>query len=53
MDKSEYSDVIHAALAAYSEANKENDALCEKRLVEMAIAEAQREDNYFKLYGNK
>ncbi len=53
VDKSEYRDVIHAALAAYGDANKENDALCEQRLIEMAIAEAQREDNYFKLYGNK
>ena len=52
-NKSEYSEVLKAALASYSEANKENDAICEKRLVEMAIAEAQREDNYFKVFGNK
>lgn len=52
-NKSEYCDVITAALKNYTEANKENDAICEKKLVEMAIAEAQREDNYFKVFGNK
>lgn len=51
--KTEYYDFILNALKSYTQADKENDAIVEKKLVELAVQEAQREDNYFKAYANK
>lgn len=48
--KTEYYEVIHAHLSAYSHKEKQRDADTEKGLIELCIKECERADNYYKVY---
>ncbi len=48
--KTEYYDEIHAELDAYTDECKARDKECEAGLIALTIAEAAREDNYYKKY---
>lgn len=48
--QTEFYDLILQTLDAYSQEQKDADALAEKNLIALALEEAERADNYFKKY---
>ncbi len=47
----EYYDEIRNVLEAYTDEEKERDAVCEKALIDLAETESYREDAYYRVYG--